>query len=716
MLNLLKLEIRGDIDELVSESNDWARTQLAPLFGSAGAVDNFLSEDVARFACLIFPRSSRELTRAMCDLGQYMVLLDSIGGDRSGLGRSAHATRYALGEVMAAFVGWGTVNEVTAPVRDAAQRLRAAMTPTQWERFTAGLEGYADGILLEAVTVENEQSRDLASYTERRRVTIGMRWPMAALESGAGYEINAYAAKDSRIEEMRVIALDHLWLVNDLMSFRKEMYAGEGEGVVPLLRRTESLTLQEAVHRVQDMISEREHAFIDKREEILSGELAEEAGVAGYLDGLGCLVAGSQAWCLSTARFHGADGSWDGRSAATVTLTPSGTTFEPLGWPLDRPAAEPFGIAASYQMLREKAPATRVSLPGGESALLVTTYQDVRTVLSDRRFSSLTRPLHRAGWEEGEARIGRLVHSDPPQHTHYRRLLTQAFSARRVSRLEPRIEQIVQEHLDAMADGPQPTDLIAAFALPVPLRITCEMMGIPYAERENFEYPNDRLLTRGLDAEEAASVTSQLLDYMLSVVARKRKALDDDLISEMIRAGTMTDNELADMAITLLLGGYETLTGMISASMLVLLENPGQQGALCGTPNERDRAVDELLRHITIIQYGLDRVATQDLVLSGQKIRAGDRVIAFLPAANRDPALCQSPDTLDTSRQGVAHASFGFGPHQCLGQQLGRVELRVALSGLFKRFPTIKIAVPASQLKFRDNLVVGGLHELPVSW
>ncbi|MBO4207898.1 cytochrome P450 [Micromonospora echinofusca] len=384
-------------------------------------------------------------------------------------------------------------------------------------------------------------------------------------------------------------------------------------------------------------------------------------------------------------------------------------------WPPAHPPHRLFGIAPDYIELSRQAPLVRLSLASGAEVWLATRYQDVRTVLSDRRFSSCTRPLHRTG-RQGEVTVAKLVHSDPPEHTRYRSLINRAFSARRMIALEPRIHQLTEEYLDAMATGPRPTDLIQAFAHPLPVRVICELLGVSYADQSVFLQPITHLLSNDVSGHEAKESFAGLLDWMSALLAEKRAGDSDDLLSELARCSDLPDGELADLAITLLAGGYESTTGMIAASVAVLDAYPEARLALRSGAADWDRAIEELLRYITVIHHGLDRVVTEDVFLGGQILRRGERVIAFLPAANHDLELCADSERLDVMRSPVRHASFGFGPHQCVGQQLARSEIRIALSGLMRRFPNLQLAVDPEELRYRSNMVVDGLRELPVTF
>lgn len=360
------------------------------------------------------------------------------------------------------------------------------------------------------------------------------------------------------------------------------------------------------------------------------------------------------------------------------------------------------------------APVQRVTLITGEEIWLAKGYAETRTILSDPRFSAGGGPLHRTSWSDKERKIGRLLHSDPPEHGLYRRLVTRAFSARNIQAWEPRISEVTREQLDVLAAQPSPADLVTAFALPVPERIIYEMLGIPDSERPALRSLVELLLRRGLAPDEGRAAIDSALDHMCRVINVKRANPANDLLSELIRTADLADIALADVAVTVLMGGYLTVTGMITESVVALSQQPRARDHLRAGGNHSANTIEELLRYITIILYGIDRVAHEDLTIGGCSVRAGDRIVAFLPTANQDASLCPFPEALDTTRPPVRHASFGFGPHQCLGQQLARVEMRVMLTELLRRFPDISPAQPLEHLTRRAQTVIGGFDHLPV--
>ncbi|MDH6128105.1 cytochrome P450 [Kitasatospora sp. GP82] len=387
----------------------------------------------------------------------------------------------------------------------------------------------------------------------------------------------------------------------------------------------------------------------------------------------------------------------------------------------------PFSPAPEYARLRENAPISQIAFPGGGSGWLVTRYEDVRAMLADPRFSSSlgmgaphVRPVP-AMLEK--PRPGALLRLDEPEHTRYRRPVMRAFTVKRVQALRPRIQQIVDECLDAMERSGGPVDLVAELALPVTSLVICELLGVDYEDRDTFQGLAGQLLAIDASPEQTQAARLELGLFIAGLVAAKREQPGEDLLSTLIQeADADQDSPLTDEALTilgslLLIAGHETTANMIALSTLTLLHHPGQFAALHHNPSLVQGAVDELLRYLTIIQFGLTRVATEDVTLGGRLICAGEYVIAALPSANRDPALgIDAPDRLDVTRDPAAHVAFGYGPHQCLGQQLARAELQITLTSLIQRFPTLRLAVPPEQVPYRDDMIIYGVHRLPVTW
>ncbi|MCW7988079.1 Cytochrome P450 [Streptomyces sp. SceaMP-e96] len=380
----------------------------------------------------------------------------------------------------------------------------------------------------------------------------------------------------------------------------------------------------------------------------------------------------------------------------------------------------PFDPPEEYRTLREQEPVAPVTFPDGSAGWLVTRYEDVRTVLGDPRFSTkhaLRRPGGPGPDDAPAPQPGMFLMMDAPEHTRFRRLLTGQFTVRRMRQLTPAVERIVAEQLDAMATADGPVDLVQAFALPVPSLVICELLGVPYADREEFQRNSATIVRLDSSPEEFQQAQAAMRGFIHQLVLSKREKPTDDILSELVQSGELTDEELVGVGVLLLIAGHETTANMIALGTMCLLQNPEQLAALREDPSLMDNAVEELLRYLTIIQFGIRRVALEDLELNGRQIKEGSMVVASLASGNRDAAhLAGDPEALDVGRPHSAHLAFGHGIHQCLGQQLARAEMKAALSALLDRFPTLRLAVPVEEVPMRDDMLVYGVHELPVTW
>ncbi|MDT5039972.1 MAG: hypothetical protein QOE51_957 [Actinoplanes sp.] len=386
----------------------------------------------------------------------------------------------------------------------------------------------------------------------------------------------------------------------------------------------------------------------------------------------------------------------------------------------------PFDPPAELGRLREQEAVSAATLWDGSTAWLVTRFAEQRAVLSDGRFSSdPTRPGYphiNAGSSLVRRRSKTMMAMDDPEHEVYRRMLTQDFTIRRVEALRPRIQRIVDELIDELIAAGPPADLVTQFALPVPSRVICELLGVPYADHEFFQRLSGALVSGGSAPGEVIAAGLELRSYLSGLLADKLREPADDLLSrlatERLATGQLTTVQAADMAVLMLIAGHETTANMIALGTLALLENPDQLIELQKDPEPRfvAGAVEELLRYLTISHSGRRRVATEDVEIGGQLIRAGDGVVVTNDSGNRDPAAFPDPDVLDLRRPARHHLAFGFGPHQCLGQSLARVELQVVYGTLYRRLPTLRLAVGLDQINFKQDMLVYGVHSLPVEW
>ncbi|AFU01150.1 cytochrome P450 [Nocardia brasiliensis] len=372
---------------------------------------------------------------------------------------------------------------------------------------------------------------------------------------------------------------------------------------------------------------------------------------------------------------------------------------------------------------------TRTDTPFGGPAWLVTRHEDVRAVLGDAaRFSSATAdrranpPAAQSDTDSAGKQFASaasfLVGQDPPEHTRLRRLLTPEFTMRRMRELAPRVRAVVSEVLDAMQDAGSPVDLVERFALPVPSLVICELLGVPYADREMFQHLTAVQLRVTAAQDERTDAFLALRSYMGDLVDRHRSAPGADLIGMLIREhdDDITHDELVGVALVLLIAGHETTANTLGAGTALLLEHPEQLAAVRDEPHQVDGAVEELLRFFTPVHTGLARTVTTDTVIGGQQMKTGDLVVVSLPMANRDPRLVTAPDDFDIARKPAPHVAFGHGIHHCVGAPLARMELRIALPALLQRFPGLRLDLDPADIQFRTMTAVHGVERLPVAW
>ncbi|GAA2700233.1 cytochrome P450 [Nonomuraea recticatena] len=363
----------------------------------------------------------------------------------------------------------------------------------------------------------------------------------------------------------------------------------------------------------------------------------------------------------------------------------------------------------------------QVVTPFGQPAYLVLRHGDVREVLSDpTRFSNAMTPFAAAGEmsqeEQDKLRAGFLLAFDPPEHTRLRRMLTPEFTIRRMRRLEPRIVEIVEAALDDLERAGKPADLVSHFALPVPSLVICELLGVPYADRAEFQERSVRLLDISLPVEEQTAALRENRAYMAGLVARAQADPGEDMLGMLVRehGDDLSTDELNGIAALLLLAGHETTSNMLGLGTLALLRHPDQLALIREDPTRAEPAIEELLRWLSIVHSPSPRTTTTDVEIAGHVIPAGSLVLLSLPAANRDGGHIENPDTLDITRGAPGHIAFGHGVHHCLGAPLARMEMRIAFPALLRRFPNLTLA--DEQADFRVFSTVYGLNSLRVTW
>ncbi|MGW5397980.1 cytochrome P450 [Streptomyces sp. NPDC003952] len=391
-----------------------------------------------------------------------------------------------------------------------------------------------------------------------------------------------------------------------------------------------------------------------------------------------------------------------------------------IAFPQDRTC--PYHPPAAYAPLRTGRPLSRVTLFDGRSVWVVSGHAEARALLSDGRLSAdrqnLSFPAPTRRFRGLSNRRAALLGVDDPVHNTQRRMLIPSFSLGRTAALRPRIQETVDRLIDAMTAAGTAAELVGAFALPVPSMVICALLGVPYEDHEFFESQSRRLL-RGPEPADVEDAREQLDGYLRELIGHKREhpgeGLLDELIVRRLETGETDVEELVALAAILLIAGHETTANMISLGTFTLLSHPEQLAELRAEPSLLPAAVEELMRFLSIAD-GMLRVAAEDIEIGGATIRADDGVIFSTSVINRDEAVFTEPDTLDWHRPTRHHLAFGFGIHQCLGQNLARAEMEIALGTLFTRLPGLRLAAEPDRIPFKPGDTVQGMLELPVAW
>ncbi|MEW1904609.1 MULTISPECIES: cytochrome P450 [unclassified Streptomyces] len=383
--------------------------------------------------------------------------------------------------------------------------------------------------------------------------------------------------------------------------------------------------------------------------------------------------------------------------------------------PTERPAACPFDPPAELTDARRHGPVSHFTHPGGKPGRLITGYDAVRSVLADARFSSRKELMNVVDFALPPAPPGEFLLMDEPEHSRYRKPLVGRFTVRRMRMLTERIERITADCLDAMQETGPPADLVTSFAKPIPTIVICEILGVPYEDRASFQEQIDTFMGGEAGDEELVAAYTATQEYLARLVAAKRANPTDDVLSELTE-GDLTDEELRGISLILLAAGFDTTANMLSLGTFALLRHPEQLAALRADPALTDGAVEELLRYLSVAKT-FHRTALEDVELDGRTVEAGTTVVLSYHTANRDPERFPDPHALDLRRRATGHLAFGHGIHQCLGQQLARVEMRVAFRALLDRFPNLRLAVPAEEVVLRPETAdIFGVKSLPVTW
>jgi cytochrome P450 len=411
----------------------------------------------------------------------------------------------------------------------------------------------------------------------------------------------------------------------------------------------------------------------------------------------------------------------------TLTGTGTETVSDVPEYPMGRAAGCPFAPPPEVMELGAARPLSRVRIWDGSTPWLITGYEEVRTLFSDSRVSVDDRRPGFPHWNEGmlstvHKRPRSVFTSDAEEHTRFRRMLSKPFTFKRVEGLRPAIQQITDEHLDAMLAGPQPADIVTALALPVPSLVISQLLGVPYEDAEMFQQHANIGLARYAAAEDTVKGAMNLNKYLAQLVETKMETPAEDAVSDLaerVKAGELSVKEAAQLGTGLLIAGHETTANMIGLGVLALLEYPEQAAVLRDTddPKVIANAVEELLRYLSIIQNGQRRVAAEDIEIAGEVIRAGEGIIIDLAPANWDANAFAEPERLYLHRSGAGqHVAFGYGRHQCVGQQLARAELQIVFHTLLRRIPTLQLAVPIEDVPLKHDRLAYGVYELPVTW
>jgi cytochrome P450 len=414
-----------------------------------------------------------------------------------------------------------------------------------------------------------------------------------------------------------------------------------------------------------------------------------------------------------------------------VSDTLTGSTTEAISdipdYPMVRAAGCPFAPPPEVMALSEARPLSRVRIWDGSTPWLITGYDEVRTLFSDSRVSVDDRRPGFPHWNEGmlstvHKRPRSVFTADGEEHTRFRRMLSKPFTFKRVEGLRSAIQQITEDSIDEMLAGPKPGDIVTALALPVPSLVISQLLGVPYEGAEMFQHHANVGLARYATGEDTVKGAMSLHKYLAQLVEAKMENPAEDAVSDLaerVTAGELSVKEAAQLGTGLLIAGHETTANMIGLGVLALLQYPEQAAVLRETddPKVVANAVEELLRYLSIIQNGQRRVAAEDIEIAGEVIRAGEGIIIDLAPANWDAKEFAEPDRLYLHRSGAGqHVAFGYGRHQCVGQQLARAELQIVFHTLLRRIPSLELAVPIDDIPFKHDRLAYGVYELPVTW
>lgn len=388
----------------------------------------------------------------------------------------------------------------------------------------------------------------------------------------------------------------------------------------------------------------------------------------------------------------------------------------------------PFAPPEQYAQLRAETPVSKVALPEGQWAWLVTRYEDVRAVLGDNRFS--TNPSTPGYPFIAPARAALLMNEkpatfirmDPPEHGKGRRMLTKEFMVKHIDAMRPAIQILVDGLLDDLVRRGPPADFFQDFALQVPTAVISKILGIPREDELFFQERSKAKLDLSADPSVPVRAAADMRAYLENLIRERETngASSDDLITRLltnqVAPGHMSRDELLALVELLIVAGHETTANTIALGALSLLQHPEQKDALAANPELASSAVEEILRYSTPVHYNGARAALEDVTIGGQLIKKGEGVLAMINSANRDPKEFEEPEAFNIHRKSLHHLAFSYGVHQCIGQPLARAELQIVFASLFRRLPRLALSVPLSDIPFRYNAFVFGVDAMPVTW
>ncbi|WP_040832053.1 cytochrome P450 [Nocardia jiangxiensis] len=408
----------------------------------------------------------------------------------------------------------------------------------------------------------------------------------------------------------------------------------------------------------------------------------------------------------------------------TETATEAAIPDFPAPRSKERPFEPPPGLLEVAQDGKE---IRRVRIWDGTTPWLITSHAAQRKLLTDPRLSAgIWKPGYPHTTEAMKAHANEMQPSinntDGTEHARWRRMLTSSFTRHRMEKLRPEIQKITDDLIDKMLAGPKPVDLNEALSLPLPSLMICALLGVPYEDHDFFQEHAGVVNAVNKTPEEAAATNATLRKYIAELIEKKMDEPDEDVLSDLgarVKEGVLSMEEAAPLGFILLVAGHDTSANMITLGTALLLQHPDKLAQLRENseyPKFVVNAVEELLRYLTLPHLLARRAVAEDFEFGGESVKAGEGIIASLPAANWDPEAFPQPGVLDLTRPAAHHHAFGWGAHQCVGQQLARIEMHVVFGTLFRRIPTLALAADVKDLKFKEDSQAYGIYELPVTW